>query len=560
MSRARVVRLLLTLLVLGVWVGFLFRGYGGTWGVTDSPVPGHPHQGTLVPDAFFATHLPPGVEAGDRFDRRQLTHRERVGLLMTRPDVGERLSLTLERGGERRDVVLVATPAGEMRAIDWLLVAAQLLYTILGLLLLWRGRDWTAWGLATFALGFGLKDLFAYAVPLEAAGWVIVFMRGVRDIGLYVAARTVVREHLSGRAARASLWAMLVVVAAYLALMAHAYLSYLLAARYATGSAVAGELLMELAAAVCVLTMAAGYRRADAVRRLQIRWILVGMLVHTVAFVVWGLVPEVLAISLALTALACFMYATLRHRLVDLSFAISRTLVYATVVALVVGVFAIIEQALAAQVLGPGASMVLHLLVPLVLGISLHKLRERIEHWIGRLFFRRRYEAERALQRIARESAYIEKESALLSRALAGIMRHVEPTGAAIYQRGNRGYELSTHSGQGRWPERIDADDPAFIALRAGADEARLPDLGSALGANGIAFPMSVAGTLRGAIVCGDRAQQYTADERRLLASLTHEVGVALTSLKARDSERLLEALARGAISVRDVREHVQGA
>jgi hypothetical protein len=96
-----------------------------------------------------------------------------------------------------------------------------------------------------------------------------------------------------------------------------------------------------------------------------------------------------------------------------------------------------------------------------------------------------------------------------------------------------------------------------FVALRSGAGEQALSDVRSALGDGGFAFPMFVAGRLQGALVCGERAQQYTPDERQSLKTVAHEVGAALQSLKARESERVLEELARGKLSVRDVREHV---
>jgi hypothetical protein len=127
----------------------------------------------------------------------------------------------------------------------------------------------------------------------------------------------------------------------------------------------------------------------------------------------------------------------------------------------------------------------------------------------------------------------------------------------AIYRRVDGGYACAAQHGLREWPDRIDADDAAFVALRSGAGEQALSDVQSALGVRGIAFPMFVAGRLQGALVCGDRAQQYTPDERQLLRRVAHEVGAALHSLQARESDRMLEAVARGSISVRDVRESV---
>ncbi|MDR7135388.1 hypothetical protein J2X06_002597 [Lysobacter niastensis] len=553
------VRVAITVLVVGFWAALLWRGYGGTWGIGDAPIEGLPYMGSVAPDPLSPAPMPAGLEPGDRFDRRDIPVRQRIELALATPEVGSRLHLKLRRGEETKEVTLVAAPVPALRTLDWVVLAAQALYTLLGLVLLWRGRNWLAWGLAVFALGFAMKDVVGYVLPVEARIGAVVALRAVRDIGLYVAARRLASTVLSPREASVSLWAMLGVVLMYAAAMLYSYLGYVLFARHSMLAANLGEYLLTVAPAICVATMAIGYGRSDESARLRIRWILVATLLHAVAFFLWNLTPLWIPVVLTVSATFCFAYAALRSHLVDLSFVISRTLVYGAVVALVVGVFAIVEHAIAAMALGEEAGIVLHLLVPLVLGITLHKLRERIEHVIERLFFRRQFNAERALQRLAHESAYMEREDALIARTFGDIAEHVGPNALAIYRRADGGYECAARAGQHEWPDRIDADDAAFVALRSGAGEQALSAVHSALGGGGIAFPMFVAGRLQGALVCGDRAQQYTPDERQSLKAVAHEVGAALYSMKARESERMLEALAHGKLSLRDVREHVLG-
>lgn len=554
------VRVAITVLVVGFWAALLWRGYGGTWGFGDAPIAGLPYMGSVAPDPLYPAPLPDGVAPGDRFDRRSIPVRQRIELFMGAPEVGSRLHLKLRRGEVTNEVTLVATPVPALRPVDWVIVAAQVLYTVLGLVLLWRGRDWLAWGLAVFALAYAMKDVVGYVMPIDGRIWALIALRPVRDLGLYVAARQLARTMLSPREASVSLWAMLGVVTTYAGAMLYGYLAYVIFARYPIVIASLGEYLLVVPPAICLATMAIGYRRSDESARLRIRWILVATVLHALAFFIWGWAPFWIPALLTTSAVFCFAYAALRSRLVDLSFVISRTLVYGSVVALVVGVFAIVEHAIAAMALGEEAGIALHLLVPLVLGVTLHKLRERIEHVIERLFFRRQFNAERALQRLAHESAYIEKEDALIARTFGDIAEHVGPESMAIYRRVDGGYACASRAGLREWPDRIDADDAAFVALRSGAGEHALSDVQSALGGGGIAFPMFVAGRLQGALVCGDRAQQYTPDERQLLKKVAHEVGAALQSLKARESEGMLEALAHGKLSVRDVREHVMRA
>lgn len=556
MNRLLVVRVTITVLVLGFWAVFLRQGYGGTWGIGDVPVAGQPYIGSIGPDPYFGAPLPAGVALGDRFDRRGIPLPQRIELGLATPDVGSRVTLTLQHGKATKLVTLVAKPTPPLLPIDWALVVLQVLYTLLGLLLLWRGRDWVAWGLAMFALAFTMKEICAYASPMAGKEWVVLTLRIARDLGLFLAVLQLSRDALLRRTRKILIGSMLAIAAIYAFGTSHRYLSYVLAAR-ASWVSDSIDYLMSVAAGVCVLTLALGYRRSGESSRLRMRWILVAVSLHFAAFALWEVPPLWMAISLAFAAIAAFAYGALRHKLVDVSFAVSRTLVYGGVVALVIGVFAILEHAIASRAMGEEAGIALHLLVPLVLGIALHQVRERIEHVIERLFFRRQFEAERALLKLAHESAYMETDKALGARVVDDVMTHIGPEGVAIYRRVDGGYACVAQAGQAAWADSIGPDDPAFVALRAGVDEQALSPIRTLLGAHGIAFPMCVAGRLQGALVCADRPQQYTPDERQVLRRVAHEVGAAWQALEARESQRLLEALAHGRIAMRDVRARV---
>lgn len=114
------------------------------------------------------------------------------------------------------------------------------------------------------------------------------------------------------------------------------------------------------------------------------------------------------------------------------------------------------------------------------------------------------------------------------------------------------------HRGEAIYPERIDVDDRAFVAMRADREQIDLADVSSALGNEGYAFPMAVRGVLGGALVCGPRTEEYTGDERKLLAELAHQVGSALHALRARDHEALVRELASGALGFAAARDRAR--
>ena len=198
--------------------------------------------------------------------------------------------------------------------------------------------------------------------------------------------------------------------------------------------------------------------------------------------------------------------------------------------------------------------LALHLLVPLVLGVVLHRVLARVEHLIEQLFFRRQFADERALRRLADESAYVEDPAALVARTLEDVATHARPARVALYRRTGAGYARAGQVGGPDWPPWVDADDRLFVALRAGPVEQLLAACRGALGDGGIAFPMPVAGRLHGALVCGERAEHFTRDECTILRAVAQQVGVALHALQAQADAALLEALVKGTVTLDAVR------
>ncbi len=69
---------------------------------------------------------------------------------------------------------------------------------------------------------------------------------------------------------------------------------------------------------------------------------------------------------------------------------------------------------------------------------------------------------------------------------------------------------------------------------------------------------MAVRGVLGGALLCGARTEEYTRDERRLIAEVAQQVGTALHALRARDNEALVRALASGEIDLPTARKRAE--
>ena len=151
-------------------------------------------------------------------------------------------------------------------------------------------------------------------------------------------------------------------------------------------------------------------RRATGVEREQIKWLAwagavagVVVVVGSAGYDVWG---EGIANGAILLSILCLPVATgvaiLRYRLYDIDLVINRTLVYgaltATLAAAYVGCVLVLQLALGGVTRDSG---------PAVAGSTLAvawlfgPARARIQRWVDRRFYRRRYDAQRTLEAFA---------------------------------------------------------------------------------------------------------------------------------------------------------------
>jgi len=308
---------------------------------------------------------------------------------------------------------------------------------------------------------------------------------------------------------------------------------------------------------VPLLMLFVSYHSTEAAQRNRVRWLLWGGVLWVVGIFLSN-TPIINTEASYLLSNACysmtmaiFLYAILRHRVVDVSFVISRTLVYTVTMSIIIGLFAATNSFVEHATLGRDANLLLELLVPLLLGISFNTLRTRIDGYVSRFLFRRQFRATEALNDFAQSCKFIDKPERLLDLSVEEIYRQSSAQGVAIYEQADGDYLRVRHQGSLDFPQRVETDDAAFVQLRAGKRELELHARASTLGAEGYVYPLSLRKTVIGAIVCGPRpGEAYTADERRLLANVTYQVGVALHVLRMENKAKLVDALANGSLSV----------
>ncbi len=197
------------------------------------------------------------------------------------------------------------------------------------------------------------------------------------------------------------------------------------------------------AIALSGLSLVLRYRRAAGVERQQIKWfayaavLFCGFLVLT--FFLPGLLNSLLGSAVLLGLCGSVGVAILKYRLYDIDVLINRTLIYGSLTALLVAIYfggvamtQAIFRALAGQEKQPQLAIVVS---TLVIAALFNPLRRRIQSFIDRRFYRRKYDAAKTLQAF---SAKLRDETDLdaLNATLVGVVREtMQPAHVSLWLR-----------------------------------------------------------------------------------------------------------------------------
>ncbi|HVC37166.1 MAG TPA: hypothetical protein VNF46_02070 [Gammaproteobacteria bacterium] len=565
MGRRYPLLILLTVVVLMIWGYGSVRQFSNTYAlpffakVVDShtlavvPIPGMP--------------LPPGIQAGDRIDLSAMDARSRIatwgGNSGELPPEGQTYALVIQRHGVAMAVpvttVDLTTNPGLRRIgllFQWIGLFSYLVLGGIALLLAWRGHGRAAGGMALWAISVLVADV-VNGVPINGMPGLGILLATntlyvLARIGLYIMVESMLGSALSSR--MRLLWRGIFLV---LLLIGAVIVQYggpiLLATRGWTEWTLPPYQMIWIAAyLVPVVMLFASYRSADVMQRLRLRWMLwsgalwvFGIFMNDTHAL--GILASVMVGNFAqLLAMLGFLYAVLRHRVVDVSVVIDRTLVYGGMTALVVGVLTAVNSLVQHAALGTSASLLLQVAVPLALGIVLGQVRNYANKFVEQVFFRKKYLAEKALRRFARHCGKYEQADQLFKAAAVEIRRQMGAYGIAIYERKGMDYGCVYHEGEVVYPQFSGIDDSAFVAARSEQKETDLSEIRSTLGADGYVFPMRALGELQSVLVCANRpGEHYATHERKLLSYVAHQMGLALYALQMQAMVRLVDTLAR---------------
>ncbi len=514
---------------------------------------------TAVVEPVANIPLPPALRAGDRLDLAALSRPARIAVSIMHLSnysfpLDQAYEFVIHRGAVPVTVSVTTVDLGAVRDawwFEWTTLSFSVLLGVIALLVLWRGRDRAAAGMALWAIAFLVGLAFQHAqlnglFGLSAWLGANVFYLLAR-CGFYIMIESMLGPVLTPRVRW--LWR-----GGFLLLLAAGAITRLggpglfVATGWAELLRPQYGLVFSVSYLVPLALLFVNYGYADSTRRLRLRWMLWSGVIFVINIflnntaVLGPQVSSIVTNAALVLSLSGFLYALLRHRVVDVAVVIDRTLVYGGVTALVVGTLAAVNSLVQHAALGTNASLLLQVIVPLTLGIVLGQVRNYADKFVEQVFFRRKYLADKALRRFARHCAGYENTQGLLAAAVQIIHEKLGAPGVALYLRKDGQYAAAAQQGDISYPGSVNTNDAAFAAARSGVKDIDLSELCGALGSDGYVFPMGAQAVL----VCANRpGEHYASDERKLLAYVARQVGMALHALQIQESMQRLEAKAK---------------
>jgi len=196
------------------------------------------------------------------------------------------------------------------------------------------------------------------------------------------------------------------------------------------------------------------YRRSDEQLRARLRWALLGMLVALGSFALYlvffalpfavssslsgsMLTPGnwVLAVASGILFPVSFGYAVLRERVVDVQFAMSRTLVFGAVSTLVLVFLTVVHWLLGRLIEHSGIAFGLEGLAAIGLGLVLHRASHHVNLLVDRVLFRRHHAAEDSLRRVTAALPFATEAQSIAEALVTEPVRSLELASAALFQR-----------------------------------------------------------------------------------------------------------------------------
>ncbi|MEO8487157.1 MAG: DMT family transporter [Betaproteobacteria bacterium] len=503
------------------------------------------------PTTFVVDPLPPGspliaagVVPGDR-----LRWSDPVGRWINVP-VGEQAELTVTHGDETRAIRVTIPDRGEVPRIlivNYLLDnISRLAALLIGVAIGWRRSDLATYRWLAIA-GMMQANAFPFSAPASAhLPWLDFSSSFSQELALAAMVFFAINypdDRPIGWRAVLKRWypwyfGFLVAVALW-------YYVGLYAGRYEPLVRPLGRVNAIVLPILFVGSVLLAWYRSQGESRIRLQWILatlgtimVASLVGNINALAGSPLPAettglILNIAIFVAVLG-FAYALMRRRIFDFGLAVNRTLVFAIVGAILLGVFQVANR-LATTFLhfdDENKTILLSGILAVAVYLSFTQLKKVVERLVDRLFFGAWTAREEDLEAFVAEGRHATDPHALSTLLVAALDRFTENAGVASYRRHDDGHFRRVSSTLHGAPEEIGPNDETVLAMLAHRKAWRLRD--GAAGRAVLAVPMVHRSALEGFVLLGARhvGEPYRADQVDQLESAVREIGLDFHALR----------------------------
>ena len=227
------------------------------------------------------------------------------------------------------------------------------------------------------------------------------------------------------------------------------------------------------------------YRRSEAKERARLKWAILGLSVYLSIFVLgtvlivpaqwtpgWRsgnpLTPTLWLFALAQGVLLPLIigYAVLRQRVVDVQFALSRTVVYGIVSTIVLVFLAVLHWLLGRMIEHSRLAVGLEGLAAVGLGLALHRASHGINVTVDRVLFRRHHAAEERLRQVTAALPYASTERSITEALVNEPAHNLQFASAALFYRNSPEGPLQRVRSEGWDDSHASSLDPESLLVR----------------------------------------------------------------------------------------------
>ena len=494
-----------------------------------------------------------GIERGDQVDWRTLPLLGRANLgLIEHVAMGDTLRVTVYRHGVPRTVTMLPVPWG--RAVDVVSRVPSLcgkVLALIGIALVWLRPSRMTWGFLCSSLVVAMPDMFAWSqrgpAQFVAGNGIFAIVTGISAAGILIFMSRFPADTARGplvyldryavplgaAAAALGLYIVIDTVTSNIAPRPFAVFFNEYIIRFVLLFAAVGAF-----STTFFLTKGSDRQRVIPVLFSYAFYVAVAAVtaVWSARFtsVSGAIVIDVLS-SLALLILTvAVVNGVIRHRVIDVSFAISRTLVFTILTSFVVGAFVLVDFISSKFMERVQMAVVLEVAVALAFGLSMDALHTRVDRFIDRILFRRRHLAETRLARVASILAHADATEFIDEALVQEPADAFDLASAAVFRlKGERFQRVLAQGWDREHAVSVSASDRLIVQLRAELETTDLSSvrcsmkLPQGLCAPLIAIPLAVRHELLGFVMYGG-----------------HRGGEAIDPDEARSLERLATAAA----------------